>query len=174
MIMALNDPVGHTQKTLSVVGLVGMAVTVGSAVGFQVIGGYIPCKLCYEQRIPYYIGLPILALAVILSFRRGPALVTRLLILAGALLMIWALYLGVYHSGVEWGWWAGPTDCGVAVDATSGTSGGVLDSLNSVIPPSCDKAALRVLGLSFAGWQAICAAILAIIMLRGAFARSRA
>ncbi|MBS9722395.1 disulfide bond formation protein B [Tianweitania sp. BSSL-BM11] len=172
--MALNDPVGHTQKTLSLVGFLGMALTVGTAVGFQVIGGYIPCKLCYEQRIPYYIGLPILALAVILSFMRGPALITRLLILAGALLMVWALYLGIFHAGVEWGFWPGPTDCGVAVDATSGTSGGVLDSLNTVIPPSCDKAALRVLGLSFAGWQAICAAILAMIMLRGAFARGRA
>jgi disulfide bond formation protein DsbB len=142
-------------------------------VGFQVMGGYIPCKLCYEQRIPYYVALPIVAVAVILSFARGPALLTRLLMLAGAVLMLYALYLGIFHAGVEWSWWAGPTDCGVAVDGTaSGTSGGVLDSLNSVIPPSCDKAALRVLGLSFAGWQAICAAVLALVMLRGTFAKA--
>lgn len=170
--MALNEPVGRTQKITSVLGFLGMAMTVYSAVGFEVFGGYIPCKLCYAQRMPYYIGLPILAVAVILSVRRGPALLTRLLLLAGAVMMIWALYLGIYHAGVEWAWWAGPTDCGVAVDATSGTAGGVLDTLNSVVPPSCDKAALRILGLSFAGWQAICAAILALIMLRGAFGRS--
>ncbi len=168
----LTAPVGNTQKTLSVLGFLGMAITVGTAVGFQVIGGYIPCKLCYEQRIPYYVALPIAALAIILSFRRGPALLARLALLICATLMVYALYLGVFHAGVEWGWWPGPTDCGVAVDATSGTSGGVLDSLNSVVPPSCDKAALRVLGLSFAGWQAICAAVLSAVLLRGAFARA--
>jgi len=171
MIMALNDPLGPIQKTSGILGFLGMALTVGTAVGFQMIGGYIPCKLCYEQRIPYYVALPIVALGMILSFKRGPALLGRLALLAGGLLMLYGLYLAVFHAGVEWAWWQGPTDCGVAVDATSGTSGGVLDSLNSVIPPSCDKAALRVLGLSFAGWNALASAVLSLILLRGAFAR---
>ena len=39
---------------------VAMAATVGSALAFQYIGGYIPCKLCYEQRIPYYVGVPLM------------------------------------------------------------------------------------------------------------------
>ena len=41
---------------------VAMAATVGGALGFQHIGGYIPCKLCYEQRIPYYVGAPLMLL----------------------------------------------------------------------------------------------------------------
>ena len=41
-----------------------MAATVGTALGFQHIGGYIPCKLCLEQRMPYYVGVPLMALAV--------------------------------------------------------------------------------------------------------------
>ena len=61
---------------------------------------------------------------------------------AGGLLMAYGLYLGVYHSGVEWGWWPGPTDCGM-VAAPPDTGGkGVLDAINTVVPPSCDKAAL--------------------------------
>lgn len=170
--MALTDPIGPTQKSHAVLAFLGMALTVGTAVGFQMIGGYLPCKLCYEQRIPYYVGIPILAVAAILALGRRLPIVSRSLMLAGGLLMLFGLYLAVYHSGVEWGWWPGPTDCGVAVDASTSSSGGVLDSLNSIIPPSCDKAALRVLGLSFAGWNAIASLVLAAICLRGAFRRA--
>ena len=48
---------------------------------------------------------------------------------------------------------------------------GVLDAIDAFVPPSCDTAALRVLGLSFAGWNAVASVILAVIALRGAFAR---
>ena len=97
---------------------------------------------------------------------------TRGLLLAGGLLMAWGLYLGVRHSGVEWGWWAGPTDCG-AVAAPADTGGkGVLDAIDAFVPPSCDKAALRVLGLSFAGWNAIASLILGVVAFRGAFAKA--
>ena len=41
-----------------------MAATVGTALGFQHLGGYIPCKLCLEQRTPYYVGVPLMALAL--------------------------------------------------------------------------------------------------------------
>ena len=85
--------------------------------------------------------------------------------------MVWSLFLGIRHSGVEWGWWAGPTDCG-AVSGPADTGGkGVLDAIDAFVPPSCDTAALRVLGLSFAGWNAVASVILAVIALRGAFAR---
>ena len=40
------------------------------------------------------------------------------------------------------------------------------------VPPSCDKAALRVLGLSFAGWNAIASLILGVIAFRGAFSKA--
>ena len=148
-----------------------MAATVGAALGFEHIGGYIPCKLCLEQRLPYYVGAPLMALAALSATLRWPAVLTRGLLLAGGLLMVFGLYLGVRHSGVEWGWWAGPADCGVVAPVDTG-GGGVLDALNTIIPPSCDKAALRVLGLSFAGWNAVASLILAAVALRGAFAKA--
>jgi disulfide bond formation protein DsbB len=148
-----------------------MAATVGGALAFQYIGGYIPCKLCYEQRIPYYVGIPLMLVALLASLMRLPAWVSRGLLAIGGLLMLYGLYLGVYHSGVEWGWWPGPTDCttvGISVD-TGGK--GVLDALDKFVPPSCDKAALRILGLSLAGWQAIAALILGVVAFKGAFGR---
>ncbi|MFC5387243.1 disulfide bond formation protein B [Aquamicrobium segne] len=149
-----------------------MAATVGTALGFQHIGGYIPCKLCYEQRTPYYIGAPLMLLAALSAWLQLPTWITRLLLVAGGALMVYGLYLGAYHAGVEWSWWQGPADCGnvgVVVD-TGGR--GVLDALDQFVPPACDKAALRILGLSMAGWNAIASLILAGVAFRGAFARS--
>lgn len=163
----------QSTRTLTAAALtVGMAAVVGSALAFEHIGGYIPCKLCLGQRIPYYVGVPLMAVAFLSSTMGWPAWVTRGLLIVGGLIMVWSLYLGIHHSGVEWGWWAGPTDCG-AVDAPADTGGkGVLDALDDFVPPSCDKAALRILGLSFAGWNAVASLILAVIAFRGASARS--
>lgn len=167
----LTTPTRRIHTLYAAVLALGMAATVGTALAFQHIGGYIPCKLCLEQRIPYYIGIPLMGLALVTSALKLPGIVTRGLLLAGGLLMLWGLYLGGFHAGVEWGWWAGPTDCGV-VDAAPASSGnGVLDQLDSVIPPSCDEAAGRFLGLSFAGWNVVASAILAAIALKGAFRR---
>ena len=170
--MILSTPVGRLQTATALFLALAMAATVGGALGFQHIGGYIPCKLCYEQRIPYYVGAPLMVLAFASAAFRLPPVVTRLLLFIGGLLMTYGLYLGVFHSGVEWGWWPGPTDCGVVdMSTVTGGSNGVLDSLNTVIPPSCDKAALRILGLSLAGWNAIASLILAAVAFNGAFAR---
>ncbi len=170
--MTLSQPAGRTQMLAALVLLVGMAVTVGTALGFQHIGGYIPCKLCLGQRTPYYVGVPLMALALISSMLKLPGIVTRGLLLAGGLLMAYGAYLGGFHSGVEWGWWDGPTDCG-AVDAppAGSGSGGILDSINTVIPPSCNEAVGRFLGLSFAGWNFVASIALAAIAIYGAFAR---
>ncbi|WEX10114.1 disulfide bond formation protein B [Chelativorans sp. AA-79] len=167
--MTLTSPTGRPQTLTAAVLALAMAATVGTALGFQHIGGFIPCKLCLEQRIPYYIGVPVMVLAFISSSLRAPAILTRGLLLVGGLLMLWGLGLGSYHAGIEWGWWEGPSDCG-AVAPTS-ASGSLLDQLNAVVPPSCDKAAGRFLGLSFAGWNVIASAILAAAALRGALKR---
>jgi disulfide bond formation protein DsbB len=167
---AVTAPSGRPQTLTALFLLVAMAAVVGTALGFEHIGGYMPCKLCLEQRTPYYVGVPLMALAALSSTLHWPAIVTRGLLVAGGLLMAYGLYLGVYHAGVEWAWWQGPTDCAAVAPADTGGAG-VLDAINTVIPPSCNAAALRVLGLSFAGWNAIASAILAVVAFRGAFAR---
>ncbi|MEZ5810358.1 MAG: disulfide bond formation protein B [Rhizobiaceae bacterium] len=151
--------------------LVGMVLAVGTALGFEHIGGYIPCKLCLEQRIPYYIGIPLMAVTLGAAWLNAPGILVRLLLVAGGALMVWGLVLGVYHSGVEWHWWAGPADCGAVAGAPETGGAGVLDMLDKVIPPSCDEAAGRFLGLSFAGWNVIASIGLAAIAFRAAMSR---
>jgi disulfide bond formation protein DsbB len=164
-IPAAQAPRSHTPIAFFLA--IAMLVVVGSALAFQHIGGYIPCKLCYEQRLPYYFGAPLMLVAFVASLRHRNPLLVRGLLVVGGLLMSYGLYLGVYHSGVEWGWWPGPTDCGM-VAAPSSSAGTLLDDINKVVPPSCDKAALRILGLSLAGWNAIASLVLAVIAFRGA------
>jgi disulfide bond formation protein DsbB len=167
---SLTAPTDRTQTRAAIFLALAMAATVGGALGFQHLGGFIPCKLCLEERIPYYIGVPVMVLAAISAASRWPAIVTRILLAIGGALMVWSLYMAVYHSGVEWKWWPGPTDCG-AVEAPSTGGKGILDSLNTFVPPACDEAAGRFLGLSFAGWNAVASLILAGVAWWSAFQR---
>ena len=152
----------------AVVLAVAMAVVVGSALGFEHIGGYIPCKLCLEQRVPYYAGVPIALLAALAAaFKAPPALSRGLLVVAG-LAMAYALYLGIYHSGVEWSWWAGPADCTATGGGTVTSGKDLLSQLDTVKPPSCDEAAGRFLGISFANAQVLTALLLMLFAFNAA------
>jgi disulfide bond formation protein DsbB len=169
--MPLTERTGPIQMLAAVAVLVGMTLTVGTALAFQHWGGFIPCALCLEQRTPYYVGIPIALFASAAAIMRGPALLVRGALFVIGCLMLWSAWLGTYHAGIEWGWWPGPADC-AAVAAPVGTGGqGVLDQLDRIIPPSCDQAAGRFLSLSFAGWNVVASLVLAAIALGGVFAR---
>ncbi|KAA0972643.1 disulfide bond formation protein B [Aureimonas fodinaquatilis] len=148
----------------------GMGATIGSALLFQHVGGYMPCALCLEQRTAYYIGLPVGLIAIGAVLAGAPAWLGRIALLIIGLLMLWTMAIGVYHAGVEWNFWAGPADC--AAGATANFSGDLLSALDAVVPPSCTEAALRVGGISMAGWNVIAAAILAALALYGAYPAS--
>ncbi|MFN3508406.1 MAG: disulfide bond formation protein B [Allorhizobium sp.] len=156
-----------SDSVLAAVLTIGMAIVVGSALGFEHIGGYIPCALCLLQRNPYYIGIGVGLLAVLSAVFRLPPVVTRLLLIAIAILMLVGMGMGIYHSGVEWRFWEGPATC--TIGATGGdTPVNVLEALNATKAPSCTDATLRVLGLSFAGWNVLTSAALAALALWGA------
>jgi disulfide bond formation protein DsbB len=121
---------------------------------FQYVLGYLPCHICLEERIPYYIIIP-LSLVVAVS-ARGTA--PRSWVSFGlAILGIAALCgaaLGTYHAGIEWGFWPGPSDCtGSLWDLKSG--GSLYEQLDSIHIVPCDKAAWRFLGISLAGYNAL-------------------
>jgi disulfide bond formation protein DsbB len=168
--MALTETTARRSAAIPLAALVtvGMAVTVGSALAFQYIGGYMPCHLCLLERQPYYYGIPIGLAALVASLIRLPAWIPRaLLVLIGVMMLVGA-GMGIYHSGVEWGFWAGPSSCTSTPGASTTSAGDLLSSLNTVHGPQCDQAALRILGLSMAGWNAIASLILAAIAFAGA------
>ncbi len=146
----------------------GMAATVGAALCFEHIGGYIPCHLCLLERDPYYYGIPVGVIAIATSLFRMPAWIPRALLVVIGVMMLVGAGMGIYHAGVEWGFWAGPSSCTSTPGAATTSAGDLLSSLNTVHGPQCDQAALRILGLSLAGWNTVASLILAAIAFVGA------
>lgn len=156
----MNAP-AKAQFVPAIVLAAAMAATVGTALGFQYIGGYIPCALCYMEREPYYYSIPVAIVAAIAAFLKMPAWIVKALLAIVLIAMLIGAGLGTYHAGAEWGFWPGPSTCSTPVNAVTTNAGNLLNDLNSVHGPSCTEAALRVLGLSFAGWNVIASLILA-------------
>ena len=134
-----------------------------AAIGFVAIGGalvlehgfgYVPCMLCLWQRWPYYLGVPLAALIALVALRGDkPFLVRAELGLIGAIFLVGA-GLGVYHAGVEWGFWLGPASCAGATVAPT-NAGGLMAQMRATRIVPCDAAAFRILGLSLAGWNVV-------------------
>ena len=132
----------------------GSAALMLGALGFQYIGEMPPCKLCYWQRYPHVIAIVIGILALFIAGRALPAL--------GALAVLTTAGIGAYHTGVERGWWEGPTSC---------TSGSVADmsaeDLMAQIMAAplvrCDDVPWELFTLSMASWNMLASFGLAFI-----------
>lgn len=151
---------GHAARSRDAVLVAGAGIalialaTIAGAWFFELVLDIRPCPLCLEQRYAYYIAIP-LAMLIALGASRG---ISRRLLGAGlailAVMLLANAGLGVYHAGVEWGFWQGPTDCsGPIVDF--GNTGNLLDGLNKVKVIRCDEVQWRFLGLSLAGYNAL-------------------
>jgi disulfide bond formation protein DsbB len=159
-------PSGLAAPCLAIAALSALAL--GGALAIEHIGGIRPCPLCLEQRIAYYAAVPLALIAAWLAGRMP--LAARLLLVALALGFAANAALGVYHAGIEWGWWPGPGECsGMAPLAT--TPGELMESLNKPSVVRCDAAALRILGISLAGYSALLSAGLAAVAAIGAVKR---
>ena len=151
-------------KSLTVIAIIAFAAIAGAWI-FQAYG-IVPCELCLKQRFAYYAGVP---LAVALAFaqsRRGGSLVTIGLI-ALALIFIATAILGVYHSGVEWALWQGPTDCTGVIKGSPNVAD-LLNEIQTTKVVRCDEVQLRILWLSLANWNVLISAALAALAGRAA------
>ncbi|MCQ8783814.1 disulfide bond formation protein B [Mangrovibrevibacter kandeliae] len=169
MVATFSQPVGRRQTLGSAVLLVGTLATVGTALLFEHIGGYLPCHLCLIERWPYYIAAPLALVTLVAAAGRASAPTVRGLLVLIALAMLVGLGLAIYHSGVEWHAWAGPSGC--TGGGTANLGGDLLSTIDAVQPPACDEAAARFLGLSFAGWNAVASLVLAAVALWSAAVR---
>ncbi len=140
-------------------------VLLGGALAFQYIGGLAPCEMCIWQRWPHgfaiaagLIGGGLVALDVL------PRNIARYLALAAIAGIVISGAIGVFHAGVEWKLWPGPSEC---------TGFGYVPGQEDFKPLQivrCDEAQWRLFGISLAGYNAIfsfAAAAIAALMLRG-------
>ncbi len=165
------SPSAGTAAPRRLLGLALMAFAISAAailgaLGFEYIGGYLPCHLCLMQRTPYYLGVPVAALAVVAILVAAPRPFVTALFALFAALMLYGGGLAVFHSGVEWAFWQGPASCAPSVGVTDAAD--MLNQLTTTHAPSCTDAALRILGLSFAGWNVLVSALLVVLGVAGA------
>lgn len=156
----------HPFSSVNLLVLTGLAAaaTVIAALGFEHIGGHVPCPLCLIERYPYYAGAPLALLAAWAMTRPGHRGIALALAGLVGLVFLTGFGLGVYHAGAEWGFWPGPSSCGAGA-LTSGSAAGLLQSLDNARVVRCDEASWRLLGLSFAGWNAVISLALAALAL---------
>ena len=157
-------PVSASASSASLARLLAMLVPaglLGGALASQYLGGLHPCEMCYWQRWPHGAAI-LLAGAAFLS--SGTSSRARILTILAALAIAISGVIGVFHAGVELGWWQGLTRC---------TTGGALslDDLMKVPLVRCDQVQWSLLGISMAGWNAILslgsAAVIGVLLARG-------
>ena len=151
------------RSALILLAMAGSLAMLAGAFAFQYIGGLAPCHLCLLQRWPHAAALAIGLLAL--------AIPGRLLPLAGAAAALTTAGIGIYHTGVERLWWAGPTSC--SAGSIAGLDVKDLLDPSIVVAPGvrCDEVAWQMLGLSMASWNVVLSLGLALIWLLAARSR---
>jgi disulfide bond formation protein DsbB len=160
---ARTQPIAAAAAVIAAVGLAALC----GAWFFQYVIGLPPCPLCLEQRVAYYVSIPLAAMILLgLSVGAKHRVLVFALFAIGAA-MLWNAGLGVYHSGVEWHWWQGPQDCSGTGSSLSGGKS-LLEQMQSTRVVRCDEAAWRFLGLSLAGYNVLISLALAGVALAAA------
>lgn len=117
------------------------------------LAGYAPCTMCIWQRWPHAAAIVIGLIAYFIPSARVP------MAILGGLAALTTAGIGGYHTGVERGWWEGPTSC-------TGGSGSLTGDLLSLEGPGivmCDQVAWEFLTLSMASWNMLASLGLAAI-----------
>ena len=147
-----------TARLWMMIAATGSAALMLGALAFQHIGGMAPCALCIWQRYPHVAAIVIGGLAA------AALLPARVLAGLGALAALMTAGIGLYHTGVERDWWAGPSAC-----SSGGVAGKSAEDLFAQIMEAplvrCDEVPWETFGLSMASWNALASLGLAAIWL---------
>ncbi|HEX4553088.1 MAG TPA: disulfide bond formation protein B [Xanthobacteraceae bacterium] len=151
---------------------VGTATILG-AYYFEYVLGMAPCELCLKERIPYYVSIPLALVIGIAALRGAPHTLVRAGLAVIMVAMLIVAGLSVYHAGVEWKFWPGPTDCSGPISGF-GNAGSLLESMEKTVVIRCDEAAWRLFGISLAGYDVLISLGLAAVALAGILAPKKA
>ena len=148
-------------------GAYGLAMILG-ALGFQYLGGVMPCEMCHWQRWPL-IAAAVVGLGGLLLVSVGIVDKKYLPALGWCALILIAISgaIGAYQAGVEWKFLPGPAACTGPRFVVTGMAD--LSHVHNVV--RCDEASWRLFGISLAGYNALCslgaAALGAFALIRG-------
>ena len=149
------------------IAVLGSALLLIGALGFQYLGGLAPCPMCIWQRWPHVVAVVLGVLAMTLFWRQRRAVAAL-----GGVTMAASAGLGIFHVGVEQKLWSGPAGCSGGVDPTGLSTDQLLTQLMETEVVRCDEVAWDLIGISMAGWNAIISVGLAIMWLYAALPRT--
>jgi len=130
-----------------VVALAAPLLLYGGALVSQYGFGLHPCEMCYWQRWPHQAAILLALLALLL--RKSDGAMRALTVLAALAIAISGA-IGIFHAGVEYGWWEGLTTC-----SSTGSGPVTLDSIMAAPIIRCDVPQWELFGISLAGFNAI-------------------
>jgi disulfide bond formation protein DsbB len=149
-----------TRQNLTLLAMLGSIALLGGAFAFQYIGGLAPCQLCLWQRWPHAAAILIGVLALATGWRG--------LLWLGALAALTTAGIGVFHVGVEQGWWEGLATCTAGSISGLSTADLLNPAADVAAPVRCDAIAWQLLGISMAGWNVIVSLGLAAVWMLAA------
>jgi len=150
-----------TRNSLVILAAGGSLALLLGAWAFQHLGGLAPCKMCIWQRWPHGAAIAIGALVLLVPLGVGAA---RLLVGAGLLAALTTAAIGGYHTGVERGWWEGPSSCSSG-DTTGMSTDALMERIMSAPLVRCDEVPWDMLGLSMASWNILASLVVALFWL---------
>lgn len=135
---------GPSARLARALALAVPALLLGGAYVAQYGFGLYPCEMCWWQRYPHFAALALAGLA----FAAAPA---RLWTALAALAVLISAAIGLFHAGVEYGWWQGITSCARIEPSDPGTS--PLEAIMNTPMISCDDPQWTLAGVSLAGFN---------------------
>ncbi len=141
------------KKALILSALASFGLLAG-AFWFENIVGLPPCKLCIWQRWPH-------AVIIAISFIGLVTIKQNWMILLITPSAISTGLIGLYHAGIEQGWWSGPSGCSNQLNPDADISS-LTNSLLEMPTVKCDEIAWSLMGISMAGWNSIASFSIAI------------
>ncbi len=152
-----------SRRALVLLATLGSAALMLGALGFQYIGNMPPCHLCMLQRYPHIVAIIIGLIALLIPWRVLP--------FAGALATLTTAGIGIYHTGVERGFWLGPTSCTSNMQVGGLSSNDLLNQIMAAPVVRCDEPAWIFLHLSMASWNVVFSLVLVGVWLAAALRR---
>ena len=129
------------------------AALLGGAYVGEYVFNLIPCEMCWWQRYAHFAALALAVLALLRPSAKALTWLAALAILVGGL-------LGLYHAGVEYGWWDGLTACTSEVKLGD-------DPLSAILSAPmirCDQVQWSLAGVSLAGFNFLISAPAALLI----------
>tara|TARA_B100001996_G_C18516411_1_gene537549 strand:+ start:60 stop:542 length:483 start_codon:yes stop_codon:yes gene_type:complete len=131
----------------------------GCAYFIQYVLNHEPCNLCFVERIPYLLAIPLVILTVVLKkFEKIVLLLLTLLFIFGAI-------VSFYHLGIEQGFFNESLVCSLEKNDPNLSKENLIKQLKQTTV-SCKDVTFRFFGLSLATINTVISLILSVITVK--------